>query len=115
MISKTLIHLYRLIIFYSFQKKNHIAGHSLRLFSGSIPSSGRLQVFLSANKLWSDVCYDSNTWTIQDSLVVCRQLGYDRVVNTAGEKVHCNYNINTRCRVRKTVITVRTFRYFFHQ
>ena len=52
-----------------------------------------MQVFLSGDQGWVDICYEANLWMMQTSLVVCRELGYDHVGNTSGENMETYCNI----------------------
>ena len=51
----------------------------LRLNGLSSPMVGRLEICL--NQTWSAVIAVENAWTLQDSTVVCRSLGYQKAVN----------------------------------
>ena len=44
----------------------------LRLVGGNIPNEGRVEICM--NNVWGTVCDDS--WSSDDTTVVCRQLGY---------------------------------------
>ncbi|XP_071504918.1 neurotrypsin-like [Diadema antillarum] len=50
----------------------------IRLTDGGAPWKGRLHIFYDLK--WGTVCNDS--WSYENALVVCRQLGYDGVVST---------------------------------
>lgn len=52
----------------------------VRLIGGDSSSSGRLEVF--HENVWGEVC--GVGWTLQNSQVVCKELGYARALPTSG-------------------------------
>ena len=54
---------------------------SLRLVDGTGPHEGRVEIFY--NNTWGTVC--DNHWSLNDGLVVCRQLGYPGVLSVYRE------------------------------
>ena len=65
-------------LYYSFHIFHEEQG-DVRLIGGFLPSDGRIAIWY--NNTWRAVCDSpSKEWSITESNVVCRQLGYDRAL-----------------------------------
>lgn len=51
-----------------------LSDFALRLVNGSVPNEGRVEVYHSDQ--WGTIC-GWYSWSIEEAVVVCRQLGYD--------------------------------------